>query len=177
MEVGEKVWLADRDDILGDHAFVLGSVEKRDEKEITVKLFEVYITANNESIQFLTRERIGYTTNDNNNDEIATTAAQDCKNTNTEYEYEGVFLANSDEFNDEDSTNNSTNDLISLPHLHEPAILCALSSRFLSSNLIYVSVSLLHSSFFLFFILGGQTIFLLPNICCYNRNLNLDNIY
>mmetsp|Transcript_39271 Transcript_39271/g.59237 ORF Transcript_39271/g.59237 Transcript_39271/m.59237 type:complete len:1407 (+) Transcript_39271:381-4601(+) len=105
MEAGAHVWISDAE---GDDAWLLAEVLKRTEEEL--KLQEVDKPGN-----VFTRPRL-----------TQSTSSDDAP---VELKYEGVELANTP-LSDADREEGRDDDLITLPHLHEPAILHAVSDRF-----------------------------------------------
>mmetsp|Transcript_39273 Transcript_39273/g.59260 ORF Transcript_39273/g.59260 Transcript_39273/m.59260 type:complete len:132 (+) Transcript_39273:381-776(+) len=113
MEAGAHVWISDAE---GDDAWLLAEVLKRTEEEL--KLQEVDKPGN-----VFTRPRL-----------TQSTSSDDAP---VELKYEGVELANTP-LSDADREEGRDDDLITLPHLHEPAILHAVSDRFLSREDLHV---------------------------------------
>lgn len=104
MEVGARVWINDND---GDEAWLLCEVASRTDEEL--KLFLVSDTSKR-----FTRLRI--------KTQVEEGGAQELK-------YDGVELANNP-LSELERTEGKDNDMITLPHLHEPAILHAIGERF-----------------------------------------------
>jgi len=105
MEAGAHVWVYDPD---GDDAWILSEVSSRSDTEL--HLFQVSKPSNSFS-----RSRVHETLEDGNNV--------------VELKYEGVELANN-KLSDEEKAEGKDDDMITLPHLHEPSILHAISERF-----------------------------------------------
>lgn len=106
MEAGAHVWCQDTD---GDEAWILAEVTKKSPDEL--HLFQVDKPENEFVRQRLASSRGG------TSDEPV------------ELKYEGVELANA-KLSDADRASGQDDDLIHLPHLHEPAILHAIAERF-----------------------------------------------
>lgn len=106
MEAGAHVWCSDND---GDNAWLLAEVVKRTEAELT--LFEV----------------------DNVGNKFTRAIAVDDKDTGAR-KYQGVELANA-KLSEQDKEAGRDDDLITLPHLHEPALLHACAERFFSGKI------------------------------------------
>ena len=106
MEAGAFVWCSDTD---GDDAWMLAEVIKKTEDELT--LVQV----------------------DNPSNRFTRSIALDDKDTGAR-KYEGVELANA-KLSDEDKATGIDDDLITLPHLHEPALLHACAERFFSGKI------------------------------------------
>lgn len=103
MEAGTQVWVFDPN---GDDAWILSEVISR--SAIELKLFQV----SDPSICF-SRPRIN---SDDGSDIMA-------------LRYKDVELANA-KLSDEEKAEGKDDDIITLPHLHEPAILHAIGERF-----------------------------------------------
>ena len=103
MEAGAHVWVSDSD---GDDPWILSEVVSRTSDEL--KLFQVANPGNS-----FTRPRFKETSGDEPK----------------ELKYEGVELANA-KLSDEEKSEGKDDDMITLPHLHEPAILHAIGERF-----------------------------------------------
>jgi myosin-5 len=101
MESGARVWISEAD---GDDAWIFCEVTSRSNEEL--KLQSVLTKKS------FTRKRVPSTT-----DEAV------------ELKYEGVELANTP-LSDHEKAEGHDNDMITLPHLHEPAILHAIGERF-----------------------------------------------
>eukprot|EP00979_Chaetoceros_neogracilis_P010717 scaffold2566_cov245-Chaetoceros_neogracile.AAC.1 len=101
MESGARVWISEAD---GDDAWIFCEVTSRSNEEL--KLQSVLTK------KLFTRKRVPSTT-----DEAV------------ELKYEGVELANTP-LSDHEKAEGHDNDMITLPHLHEPAILHAIGERF-----------------------------------------------
>jgi myosin heavy subunit len=101
MEAGAHVWCDDKD---GEEAWILAEVVKKTEKELQLQLVD------NPSKKFSRP----VTLNDEETGEI---------------KYQGVELANA-VLSDQERAEGRDNDLITLPHLHEPALLHAITERF-----------------------------------------------
>jgi myosin heavy subunit len=101
MEAGASVWCTDKD---GDEAWVLAEVLKKTDNELRLQLVE-------KPERKFTRP-------------IAISDPE-----TGERKYEGVELANAP-LSDQDRAEGRDGDLITLPHLHEPAILHSISERF-----------------------------------------------
>ena len=106
MEPGTLVW-CDQDK--GDQAWVLCEVTKRTEEELTVKQVDKRDNVFSRGIEIVDAE------------------------SNTK-KFKGVELANT-KLSDEERAEGRDDDLISLPHLHEPAILHAVSERFFNGKI------------------------------------------
>lgn len=106
MEAGAHVWCSDND---GDNAWLFAEVVKRTEAELT--LFEV----------------------DNPGNKFTRASAVDDKDTGAR-KYQGVELANA-KLSEQDKEEGKDDDLITLPHLHEPALLHACAERFFSGKI------------------------------------------
>jgi myosin heavy subunit len=101
MESGARVWISEAD---GDDAWIFCEVTSRSNEEL--KLQSVLTK------KLFTRKRVPSAT-----DEAG------------ELKYEGVELANTP-LSDHEKAEGHDNDMITLPHLHEPAILHAIGERF-----------------------------------------------
>jgi len=106
MEAGARVWIYDNK---SDDAWVLAEITSR--SETTLEAFQVSKPSNKYS-----RPRIK-DKNNGDGDEVI------------ELKYEGVELANTP-LSEEEKGEGKDNDMITLPHLHEPAILHAIGERF-----------------------------------------------
>ena len=106
MEVGAHVWFSDAD---GDKGWLLAEVVKKEED--VIHLAEVDNPENT-----FTRES-----------EIVDAEAGIKK-------FKGVELANA-KLSDQEKADGRDNDLITLPHLHEPALLHAVSERFFDKKI------------------------------------------
>jgi myosin heavy subunit len=104
MEVGARVWINDND---GDEAWLLCEVASRTDEEL--KLFLL-----SDSSKTFIRLRI--------KTQVEESGAQELK-------YDGVELANHP-LSEQERSEGKDNDMITLPHLHEPAILHAIGERF-----------------------------------------------
>lgn len=102
MESGARVWISDAD---GDDAWILAEVTSRSNSELKVQQVS-------DSSKSFTRPRI-----QGEGDEPI------------ELKYEGVELANTP-LSQQEKDEGKDNDMITLPHLHEPAILHAIGERF-----------------------------------------------
>jgi len=102
MESGSRVWISESD---GEDAWILCEVTSRTNEALKVQ-------AVSKSAKTFTRKRVQ-------------TAADEA----VELKYEGVELANSP-LSDQEKAEGKDNDMITLPHLHEPAILHAIGDRF-----------------------------------------------
>jgi hypothetical protein len=100
MEAGAHVWVTDTN---GDEAWLLAEVLKKEEHEIQVQLLE-------------------------NAKKTKVVRAKETTEDDT-IKYHGVELANT-KLSEEEKRLGRDNDLITLPHLHEPALLHAVSERF-----------------------------------------------
>jgi len=107
MEKGAQVWAVDRD---GDDAWILCEVLSKTDTEL--KLQQIDKDSN-----VFARSRVDAKPAAGANDEV------------TETRYEGVELANA-KLSEADRAEGRDDDLITLPHLHEPAILHAIHERF-----------------------------------------------
>ena len=103
MEAGARVWISDAD---GDDAWILCEVTSRTPTHLHVQNVSSPSTT-------YTRPRI----------EIEIEASAQ------ELKYQGVELANTP-LSDQEKAEGKDNDMITLPHLHEPAILHAVGERF-----------------------------------------------
>lgn len=108
MEAGANVWCSDPD---GDDAWVLREVISRSEDEIKVR----GLTGNKEVISRKRQKRA-------NGEEVL------------ELKYEGIELANA-KLSEAEKAEGRDDDLITLPHLHEPALLHAVGERFESGKI------------------------------------------
>ena len=106
MEAGAKVWCTDTD---GDLAWVMAEVVKKTPQELSLMLVE-------HPEKKFTRP-------------IAVSDPE-----SGEIKYEGVELANA-KLSDQDRQEGRDDDLITLPHLHEPAILHAITERFFQGKI------------------------------------------
>lgn len=106
MERGAKVWCTDRD---GDEAWLLAEVVKKTDDELYLQLVE-------QPGKKLTRP-------------LAISDAETGVR-----KYEGVELANT-MLSDAEKAEGRDDDLITLPHLHEPAILHAIVERYSQSKI------------------------------------------
>lgn len=111
MEAGALVWCRDTE---GDEAWILSEVISKTATEL--KVFAVNNTSN-----IFSRPRVK---NEEDNDEEGIVAIR----------YEGVELANA-RLSDEDRAEGKDDDLITLPHLHEPALLHAVEERFMHDKI------------------------------------------
>ncbi len=113
MESGAKVWIDDKD---GDDAWILAEIKSRTDSTIT----GFYVSDNSKTFA---RPRVT----------ISASAVDNNKNDNhgiaIELKYEGVELANAP-LSEQERKEGKDNDMITLPHLHEPAILHAIGERF-----------------------------------------------
>lgn len=108
MEKGAHVWAVDHG---GDDAWILCEVLSKTDSELKLK------QCDKESNVF-SRSRAN-----------AAPSSSDCNNEAVEIRYEGVELANA-KLSDAERAEGRDDDLITLPHLHEPAILHAIHERF-----------------------------------------------
>jgi len=108
MEKGAHVWAVDNG---GDDAWILCEVLSKTDSELRLK------QCDKESNVF-SRSRAN-----------ATPSSSDSNNEAVEIRYEGVELANA-KLSDAERAEGRDDDLITLPHLHEPAILHAIHERF-----------------------------------------------
>jgi myosin heavy subunit len=106
MEAGARVWCTDTD---GDQAWLFAEVVKKE--DTIIHLFQVDKPANKFSRPI--------------NTEAAAIG---------EIKYKGVELANA-KLSDEEKAEGLDDDLITLPHLHEPALLHAVSERFFDGKI------------------------------------------
>ena len=104
MEAGAIVWVEARE---SDDAWIQAEVKSRSEAELS--LFQVSDPSNT-----FTRSRVQ---NSEGEEEIK------------ELKYEGIELANT-QLSDQEKEEGKDDDMITLPHLHEPAILHAIGGRF-----------------------------------------------
>jgi myosin heavy subunit len=102
MEAGAHVWCIDND---GDEAWLLAEVLKKSDEQL--ELSEIGKPENT-----FIRKRVSA-----KGDEPA------------ELKYEGIELANA-KLSEQDIAEGRDNDIITLPHLHEPALLHAIGERF-----------------------------------------------
>ena len=107
MEKGAQVWAVDSD---GDDAWILCEVLSKTDTELKLQRIEKDSNA-------FTRSRVDAKPAAGANDEVV------------EIRYEGVELANA-KLSEVDRAEGRDDDLITLPHLHEPAILHAIHERF-----------------------------------------------
>ena len=108
MEAGARVWIDDKD---GDDAWILAEVKSRSDASL-----EVFSVA--DPSKTFSRNRVSNST------------AKDAAGGDpVELKYVGVELANTP-LSEEEKTEGKDNDMITLPHLHEPAILHAIGERF-----------------------------------------------
>lgn len=107
MEAGTRVWSYESS---GEDPWILSEIISRSDKSIKLK----HITADDSSSEPFDRPLL---TND-----AADSSSEGAK-------YEGVELANA-QLSEADIAEGMDNDMISLPHLHEPAILHAVSERY-----------------------------------------------
>ena len=103
MEAGAQVWVYAEDD---DEAWILSEVKSRTDS--TLEVFQV-----SDPSKTFSRNRIGASGGDDP----------------VELKYEGVELANTP-LSEEEKKEGKDSDMITLPHLHEPAILHAVGERF-----------------------------------------------
>jgi myosin heavy subunit len=106
MEAGAHVWCSDID---GDNAWILAEVMNRTESELT--LFQIDNPSN------IFKRSITLSDKDEGS-----------------RKYEGVELANV-KLSEQDKQAGRDDDLITLPHLHEPALLHACAERFFSGKI------------------------------------------
>lgn len=108
MEKGAQVWAIDHD---GDDAWTLCEVLSKTDSELKLKQCD-------KDSNVFSRSRVdtNASSTDNNDEPV-------------EIRYEGVELANA-KLSDADRAEGRDDDLITLPHLHEPAILHAIHERF-----------------------------------------------
>lgn len=111
MEKGGHVWVSDRD---GDDAWMLCEVLSKTEKELKLQQLE-------KGSRVFTRSRIETQSSSDGDGPVET-------------RYDGVELANA-KLSDAELAEGRDNDLITLPHLHEPAILHAIAQRFNRSEI------------------------------------------
>jgi myosin-5 len=104
MESGASVWINEKD---GDDAWILAEVKSRTESQLQACPIS-------KPSQTIVRDRVVQPS--------STTTAMELK-------YQGVELANTP-LSEEDKRQGKDNDMITLPHLHEPAILHAIGERF-----------------------------------------------
>lgn len=105
MEAGARVWVSDPD---GDDAWILSEVKTRSDTDL--KMFQI----SNPSNTFV-RPRVRENLEDGS--EVQ------------ELKYEGIELANN-ALSEAEKAEGKDDDMITLPHLHEPAILHAIGGRF-----------------------------------------------
>ena len=101
MEPGAYVWCSDAK---GDEAWILAEVIKKKDDELELKQVS-------------------------KPDHVFKRALEVVDSESGDRKFQGVELANT-KLSDEERAEGRDNDLITLPHLHEPAILHALSERF-----------------------------------------------
>jgi len=111
MEAGALVWVTDKD---GDEAWLLGEVVSRTATELRVSLKGNSKKHSSEIV--VSRPRV-------NTRNIAASDGVE------EFKYQGVELANS-KLSKADREEGKDDDMITLPHLHEPAILHAIGERY-----------------------------------------------
>ncbi len=111
MESGARVWIDEKD---GDDAWLLCEVKSR--SDTTLEVFQL-----SDPSKKFSRPRIGAGGSSGGESKSADEP--------TELKYEGVELANTP-LSEEDKREGKDNDMITLPHLHEPAILHAIGERF-----------------------------------------------
>lgn len=109
MEAGAQVWISDAD---GDDAWILAEVASRTNDQLIAKRVS-------DSSKSFTRARINESSG--NGEAI-------------ELKYEGVELANAP-LSEAEKEEGKDNDMITLPHLHEPAILHAVAERFVRGEI------------------------------------------
>jgi myosin V len=100
MEAGACVWVRDED---SEEAWLYCEVVKKEQDKLTLK--------------------------DSSSGKVVTRGIESRNEETGETKFDGVELANTP-LSEEDKVDGRDNDLITLPHLHEPAILHALSDRF-----------------------------------------------
>jgi myosin heavy subunit len=108
MEAGALVWVTDHS---GDEAWLLAEVISRTATELRVSL-----ARSKKSSEIVTRPRLS-TRNAASSDGVE------------EFKYQGVELANT-KLSKADREEGKDDDMITLPHLHEPAILHAIGERY-----------------------------------------------
>ena len=108
MEAGARVWISDAD---GDDAWILCEITSRTPTELHI--FQVSSPS-----KTYTRPRV----------QLSGSGGDDGAEVQ-ELKYEGVELANTP-LSDAEKEGGKDNDMITLPHLHEPAILHAVGERF-----------------------------------------------
>ena len=108
MEKGAQVWAIDRD---GDDAWILCEVLSKADSELKLKQCD-------KKSNVFSRSRAN----------AAPSSSRDSDEA-VEIRYEGVELANA-KLSDAERAEGRDDDLITLPHLHEPAILHAIHERF-----------------------------------------------
>lgn len=106
MEAGAKVWCTDAD---GDEAWLLAEILKKKDTELELQLV------------------------DTPNKKFTRPIAINDPETG-ERKYEGVELANT-ALSEQEKKEGRDDDLITLPHLHEPAILHAITERFFQGKI------------------------------------------
>ncbi len=106
MEAGARVWIDDKN---GDDAWILAEVKSR--SDASLEVFQV-----SDSSKTFSRDRVTNKENGAGDDPV-------------ELKYVGVELANTP-LSEEEKADGKDNDMITLPHLHEPAILHAIGERF-----------------------------------------------
>lgn len=110
MESGARVWIEDKD---GDDAWILAEVKSRSDS--TLACFQISDPSKSFSRNRVKQSNYSY------NDASTSTAI--------ELKYEGVELANNP-LSEREKQEGKDDDMITLPHLHEPAILHAIGERF-----------------------------------------------
>ena len=101
MESGALIWANDQK---GDEAWMLCEVLKKSDDELELQQVDKKENVFTRKVDFIDQE-------------------------SGEKKFQGVELANT-KLSDEERASGADNDLITLPHLHEPAILHAISERF-----------------------------------------------
>lgn len=109
MEAGALVWVTDKD---GDEAWLLAEVVSRTASELRVSL----MARSKKSSEIVTRPRVS------NRHSTSSNGVE-------EFKYQGVELANN-KLSKADRDEGKDDDMITLPHLHEPAILHAIGERY-----------------------------------------------
>jgi myosin heavy subunit len=108
MEAGARVWIEDKD---GDDVWILAEIKTRTDS--TINGFYV-----SDPSKVFCRHRI-----------ITSVSSTFDNNDRIQLKYQGVELANTS-LSEKEKREGKDNDMITLPHLHEPAILHAIGERF-----------------------------------------------
>ena len=114
MEVGARVWISDPK---GDDAWLLAEIKSRTAESITYTLLPSSSPSSSSSKHANTTQSRPRIPSTNEHSEAV------------ELKYDGVELANHP-LSESEQKEGKDNDMITLPHLHEPAILHAIGERF-----------------------------------------------